>query len=165
MPMSLTDAFVFEPFSVNEQLIDSLLLEPDQFEAWIALRTDGNKGTGTECDPYDGSSHTLLDDLLGSFPPYTTVHLGSGVFQTQGYAVTPGGWRPKSGQRILGDGIGETTIKLINASDTANLTSVIGAPSTNFLNGFEVADPLAVSSVGCFCNSRLRKKSCPGPMI
>src|SRR6266513_2037470 len=122
--MALLDAFVLEPFSVNEQLIDSLLLEPDQFEFWITIRTDGNKGTGTECDPYDGSSQTALDNLLNSFPPNTTVHLGSGTFQTQGFASgVSGGWQPKSGQRIVGAGFEDTILKLVNATSSSNLTT------------------------------------------
>src|SRR5437773_7597116 len=36
-------------------LLDSLLLDPQKLEVWIALRTDGVKGSGTESDPYDGS--------------------------------------------------------------------------------------------------------------
>ena len=37
-------------------LLDALLLEPPEFEVWIALRTDGALGSGTQPDPYDGSA-------------------------------------------------------------------------------------------------------------
>ena len=139
--MALLDAFVFEPFSVNESLLDSLLLEPDQFEFWISSSA-GTGGSGTECDPYQGGTQTVLDSLMSSFPPNTTVHLGPGTFVTNG---NNGGWAPKSGQRIVGAGFDETILKLINASSSANLTSVIGAPligssAPSFLNGFEVSD-------------------------
>ena len=59
--MALLDAFVLEPFSVNEQLIDSLLLEPDQFEFWISATATTPTALGTACDPYDGSSQALFD--------------------------------------------------------------------------------------------------------
>jgi len=36
-------------------LLDSLLLDPARLDVWIALRTDGVKGSGTESDPYNGS--------------------------------------------------------------------------------------------------------------
>ena len=36
-------------------LLDSVLLDPSKLDVWVALRTDGVKGTGTESDPYDGS--------------------------------------------------------------------------------------------------------------
>ena len=123
--MALLDAFVFEPFSVNESLLDSLLLEPDQFEFWISATGTSPTASGTECDPYDGSSQMLLDKLMATFPPNTTVHLGPGMFVTNG---NNGGWAPKSGQRIVGAGFDETILKLINASSSANLTSAIGAP-------------------------------------
>lgn len=37
-------------------LIDALLLDPyrDPREVWIALRSDGAKGSGTQSDPYSG---------------------------------------------------------------------------------------------------------------
>src|SRR5438046_1021967 len=140
--MALLDAFVFEPFSVNESLLDSLLLEPDQFEFWISATGTSPTASGTECDPYDGSSQMLLDKLMATFPPNTTVHLGPGMFVTNG---NNGGWAPKSGQRIVGAGFDETILKLINASSSADLTSAIGAPligssAPSFLNGFEVSD-------------------------
>src|SRR5438046_2101310 len=36
-------------------LSDAFLLDPARLDVWIALRTDGVKGSGTESDPYDGS--------------------------------------------------------------------------------------------------------------
>lgn len=134
----MLDAFVFEPFSVNQQIIDSLLMDPDQFEVWIRSELGGgDPGTGTVCDPYDGSSQTKFDSLMASFQPNTTIHLGPGTFQTNG---SNGGWNPKSGWRIVGAGFDETILMLVNASSTSTLTTAIGAPSTNFLNGFEASD-------------------------
>ena len=37
-------------------LLDALLLDPYRINVWIAYRTDGVKGTGTQNDPYDGST-------------------------------------------------------------------------------------------------------------
>jgi hypothetical protein len=36
-------------------LLDSLLLDPQKLDVWIAVRSDGVKGSGTESDPYNGS--------------------------------------------------------------------------------------------------------------
>src|SRR6266851_2717981 len=36
-------------------LMDSLLLDPVDMDIWVAPRTDGVLGSGTEEDPYDGS--------------------------------------------------------------------------------------------------------------
>src|SRR5438093_3324680 len=42
-------------------LTDALLLDAAPFEVWIALRGDGQKGSGTQSDPYDGSVKTEPD--------------------------------------------------------------------------------------------------------
>ena len=36
-------------------LLDSLLLDSQKLDVWIAVRTDGVKGSGTEADPYDAT--------------------------------------------------------------------------------------------------------------
>ena len=38
-------------------LFDALLLDPYRINVWIAYRTDGVAGTGTQNDPYDGSTN------------------------------------------------------------------------------------------------------------
>ena len=138
--MSLTDAFVFEPFSVNQPLIDSLLLEPDSFEVYVAIGSGG--GSGTISDPYLVNTAALFDPLMNSFPPYTTVHLGPGLFPTQGHADgVSGGWQPKRGQRIVGSGIDVTTVKLAPASPTADKAYfAIGADDLALIDGFEASD-------------------------
>ena len=44
-------------------LLDSMLLDPyrDPCEIWIALRSDGSKGSGTIDDPYDGSRRNYAE--------------------------------------------------------------------------------------------------------
>src|SRR5437899_5908058 len=37
-------------------LTEALLLDPYPFEVWIAARTDGVRGSGTQADPWNGSS-------------------------------------------------------------------------------------------------------------
>src|SRR6266571_7703247 len=121
-------------------LLDALLLDPPPFDVWIALRTDGAKGSGTQSDPYDGSSPAIFDSLMGSLPANTTIHLGAGTFQTQGwYAGTTAGWQPKSGQKIFGAGIDITVLKVVNATSQRFLTlAIVNDPlNGNFLDGFE----------------------------
>ena len=142
--MSLIDAFAVEPFTVNETLIEAFLLEPDQFELWITS-TSGNPGSGTICDPYDGSTQILFDKLMASFPPNTTVRLGPGTFLTNG---SSGGWTPKSGWRIIGSGFDDTILKLVNATSASALTTAIGADSASFLNCFEALDFTIDCNVG-----------------
>jgi len=183
-------------------LLDSVLLDPHKsaLNVWIALRTDGVKGSGTESDPYNGSpryessisvstltrfgreaaattatnhgyangdvvtisgvtgtgapfyngtfviysvmatsfkywmkaepgasgSGTItcartfyqFDELLINVSQNTAIHLGPGLFLTRGYGDQVAGAQPqpKSGQQIIGSGMGVTTLKLVNAS-------------------------------------------------
>ena len=80
-------------------LLDALLLDPAPFNVWIALRTDGLKGSGTASDPFDGSTATKLDFVLNNHCPANShVHLGSGTFETNGYADgVSGGWHENLG--------------------------------------------------------------------
>jgi len=87
-------------------------------EVFIAVRTDGKPGTGTEEDPYDGSTQVRFDALMARFKPNTTIHLGLGTFLTNvipktgpaaGYGTA---FFVQSGWRIIGAGIDRTTVKM-----------------------------------------------------
>jgi len=86
-------------------LTDALLLDPYPFEIWIAQRSDGQKGSGTLNDPYDGGTATKFDGIMNALPGPTCVHLGPGTFQTAGYRVDAVGWQVKAGMRITGSGL------------------------------------------------------------
>ena len=139
----MLDAFVFEPFSVNQSLLDSLLLESNSFEVYIApVATGALSGSGTIADPYVVSSAQDFDNLLGGFAPYTTIHLAPGTYTTQGHSdgITTG-WAPRRGQRIVGSGIDITIIQLVVPTPTANAAYfVIGAEDTALIDEFEVVD-------------------------
>jgi len=129
-------------------LLDALLLDPYRINVWIAYRTDGVKGSGTQNDPYDGSTATRFDSLMSGFAPNTTVHLGptttSNPFQTTGFWInndgsTGSGWEPKAGMKIIGSGIDVTTLKLVNASGGA-LYFAIGHTFTTSVDYFEASD-------------------------
>src|SRR6185312_4627172 len=129
-------------------LLDALLLDPYRINVWIAYRTDGVKGSGTQNDPYDGSTATRFDSLMSGFAPNTTVHLGptttSNPFQTTGFWInndgsTGSGWEPKAGMKIIGSGIEVTTLKLVNASGGA-LYFAIGHTFTTSVDYFEASD-------------------------
>ena len=46
-------------------LTDALLREAYPLDVWIALRTDGAKGSGTENDPYDGKTRQPRPPSVG----------------------------------------------------------------------------------------------------
>ncbi len=78
---------------------------------WIAVRTDGLPGSGTQADPYDGSTPAKFDALMRNY--YWTynlgVHLtGPGPFRT--YANH--NWAARQGWVISGDGMYATTLQM-----------------------------------------------------
>ena len=48
-------------------LLDALLLDPYRINVWIAYRTDGVKGSGTQNDPYDGSTNLAAPVTISGF--------------------------------------------------------------------------------------------------
>lgn len=110
-------------------LLDSLFLDPDRINVWIAYRTDGVKGSGTQSDPYDGSSATGFDSLMRGFSANTAVHLGPGTFETEGFYEGIGssnGWQAKAGMKLVGSGVDVTTLKRANSSVSNKHLCVIG---------------------------------------
>lgn len=125
-------------------LLDALLGEgyADRREVWVAVRTDGARGSGTQSDSYNGSTAERFDEIMRNLPNPATVHIGPGVFETRGEAAglaVPPGWRPKSGQRILGSGMGVTTLKIVGATGTNYHHDAIGT-TDEYLDGFEVSE-------------------------
>jgi hypothetical protein len=131
--MSLCDALLLDPYAIDLS----------RAEVWIAVRTDGVAGSGTENDPYDGSTQVKFDNLMGmTFQGLTNmlIHLGPGTFQTLGFP-TAGGWWPYSGWKITGSGMEVTVLKLVGVPANTR-KSAIGSlyPVNNFLTSFEVSD-------------------------
>lgn len=121
---------------------------------WFAIRSDGQRGSGTAGDPYNGSelveANGLLrfDNILNSdeVPANATIRLGPGVFKTGGgdgaNRLFPPPWLPKSGQRIIGSGMFATTLKLsLTAEDTTRDAKfyAIGLPYAS-VTSYEVSD-------------------------
>jgi hypothetical protein len=88
--------------------------DPTSAEYWIAVRTDGQPGSGTEADPFDGSTQARFDALMASMPANTTIHLGPGTFQT---AATHS-WFVRSGWDVEGAGMYLTTVQLVGDAST-----------------------------------------------
>ena len=62
------------------------------------------------------------------------------MIQTRGYFSGTSFWKPKSGQRIIGSGIGVTTLKLVYASTANAHYSAIGVANIDSLDTFEASD-------------------------
>jgi hypothetical protein len=135
-------------------LTDALLLDSYAFNVWIALRTDGVKGTGTASDPFDGSTEARFDAVMNSLPVNTKVHLGPGTFSTRGYADgVSGGWQPKPGMKIVGAGIDVTVLKLA-AMQTSNAQfyaighDLVSGGQANLMDSVELSDLTIDCNVG-----------------
>src|SRR5207302_7733359 len=99
-------------------LLDALLLDPYRINVWITYRTDGVKGTGTQNDPWDGSTATKLDTVLNTLAINMRIHFGPGTFQINGYQDgATSGWL-KSGMKIVGSGVDVTKLQLVGATTT-----------------------------------------------
>jgi hypothetical protein len=74
-------------------LLDALLLDPAPFNVWIAIRTDGLKGSGTATDPYDGSARlaTALSITLTRSGSTATASLSAGHGLQNGDSVVISG--------------------------------------------------------------------------
>jgi hypothetical protein len=93
-----------------ERLPEQLGLSRD---IWIGLRTDGQPGEGTLASPFNGSEDAfdakLRELCLTNAVTHLVIHLLPGTYHTRGYPV----WFPRSGWKIQGAGMHQTTIKLI----------------------------------------------------
>ena len=89
---------------------------------WIAVRSDGHDGSGTESDPYDGSIATKFDAIMADnskTPVGTTIHFASGqTFQSNVVSNSwTGAWTVKSGWVWEGNG---ATLTLVGTGTGAS---------------------------------------------
>jgi len=64
-------------------LFDALLLDPNGFDVWLAVRADGLSNAGTIDDPYNCSTQAQFDAVmqgLGTLPNTSIrIHFGAGI--------------------------------------------------------------------------------------
>jgi hypothetical protein len=69
----------------------SVTADSYQHPAYIAIRSDGEGGTGTATDPYNGSvAPGKLADLISGFSANTHIIFGPGVFAVDPFELKPG---------------------------------------------------------------------------
>src|SRR5207237_8263303 len=107
-------------------------------EGWIAGRTDGVAGTGTQFDPYDGSTQAIFDAVMIWIPENKAIHLGAGTFQTHGALA----WRPKNNWTISGAGMNGTVV----------MQTAIQSGQFQVIGGGGLAQNLVVSDLTVDCN-------------
>ena len=77
-------------------------------DVWVSIRTDGKSGSGTQTDPYDGSTEQKFDGVFINYMntgvTNVTFHIGPGTFNIKG------GWKMLDGWHIQGSGKDTTTL-------------------------------------------------------
>lgn len=114
-------------------------------DVWIAMRTDGQPGTGTQDDPYDGSTPEKFDALMQGFATIQNlgIHLtGTGPFLT--YATHS--WFVRAGWVISGDGMDTTTVKMVgNVAGIRGLSCITSDPNV-------ATDSVTIKDMTIDCN-------------
>lgn len=117
-------------------------------EYWIG--TNAVTGAdGTQLRPFDGSTQVKFDALMKAiYTNHTVVHLNAGEYRTQGKQSSTNIWSTPSDSRLLGAGMGITTIKLEDSpvvGNTVIVTPAVTNPSpppfvTPLVTNVEICD-------------------------
>ena len=100
-------------------LSEGLLLDPYRMDVYIAFRTDGVVGSGTQNDPFDGSTQAKFDSLMRAMPiPATISSVGSTATVT---AINHG---YSTGDQVLIDGATGTDASKYNGLFTIPAVSL-----------------------------------------
>ena len=111
-------------------------------EVWVSLRNDGLAGTGTQTDPFDGTTQSRFDAVMAAIPPNSAIHLGPGTFRTA--VARP--WLVKPGWSITGGGMDVTIVQLAgNASAITSVSCFSSDPNIS-------TDNVTISDLTIDCN-------------
>src|ERR1700719_553037 len=116
-------------------------------EVWVASRTDGKSGDGSQRNPFDGSTQAKFDRLMASFGQNTVIHLGPGTFQTD---IVTRRWRPLNGWKVKGAGMDVTTIQAFG--DLSRGGNLVGFGLDNGPSSDVRSDNVTISDLTVDCN-------------
>lgn len=127
-------------------------------ELFIAIRSDAPPGTkifgdGSQENPFAGNTAEQFDGVMTNFALEDyVVHLGPGLFRTKGSpgtSVLVPGWVARSGQRIIGAGMFNTTLRISAQPPTlfdsvegelVRFFSAVGQSDQVAVDNFEISD-------------------------
>ncbi len=114
------------------------MIEAQPREVWVAVREDGQPGSGTVTDPLDGGSveklNALFERFASEFGDNLTIHFGPGIYE--GDRI----WEPRSNWRIRGAGM---DITVLRTRADPNATATVGFRAGGYTGGpvgVEVSD-------------------------
>lgn len=108
-------------------------------QTWLKPRTDGQPGNGTQADPFNGSTPDMLDSRLDRMPPHAVVNFLPGEYRSRGRNNITGGWQPKRGQKLIGEGA-ESVLKLVEAQEEGSPHVLIGSEYNAQCDGLEISN-------------------------
>ena len=146
-----SSAFGTEPASsvdADGNTVSAKLVKSDvgvSRDIYLAIRTDGKKGSGTKLDPFDcggasaGVQAIKLNALLTTYQPNYTFHYEAGTYYTSGWLYKQ---RQTAGSRCkhFGAGIDKTIIKLMGAANSTADGVVFASDHDIRTDGFELHD-------------------------
>ncbi len=115
-------------------------------QIWLALRTDGLPGSGTQVDPFDASTASKFDQILFNYRYALNlyVHLmGAGPFQTD----VRHAWFVQPGWILSGDGIDITTLQLVGNVSGMHYTVLAISSNSNV-----TTDNVTIENLTVDCN-------------
>lgn len=84
---------------------------------WVAIRGDGEVGSGAQSDPFDGSTADRFVPLIQNAPPNTIIHIGPGTYPAHLMNVAAGIQLLGAGKNttiLSWDGTGNTDYDIVN---------------------------------------------------
>lgn len=109
------------PSAVSEVSVTEMGL---QRQVFIGQRGDNRPGKGTATDPYNGNTVDKFDAVMADINkvgPYYEIVLLPGTYETRGWNYTRGGyWKLRPHCRLRGCGMGNTTLRLVDATPDPN---------------------------------------------
>ena len=106
-------------------------------EVYLAVRSDGHRGSGSAQDPFDASTPDKYDQILATNSQNTVFRYAAGIYQTRGWHYRT---RKSAGTdcKHYGSGVDRTVIQLVGANDLTQDGIIFGADYDATADGFEV---------------------------
>jgi len=111
---------------------------------YLAPRTDGRAGSGSQTDPYDVSNPTKWENVISTLPNYCTIRLLAGQYNIRANWTGAGGTKFfPDGCSVIGDGMHNTILTVTELSPNIpsgnfsyNAIQILGARDGGFGNPY-----------------------------